>query len=52
LRIALEYYIDPSSQLSNIELGTKSNPFKAMDDPFREMFDLAMISIEAKPAGE
>ena len=52
LLLAFEYFIDPSSQLSNIELGTKSNPFKALDDPFREIFEQAMIATEGKPAGE
>ena len=36
------YYVDPSSNNSNIELGTISFPFKAMDDPFREIFKYAV----------
>jgi hypothetical protein len=32
--------VDPSSPKSNIELGTRAYPFKAMDDPFREMFNI------------
>ncbi|TNV87906.1 hypothetical protein FGO68_gene6650 [Halteria grandinella] len=36
-----EYYIDPSSTQSNVELGTKLFPFKAIDDPFREMFEVS-----------
>ncbi len=28
--------MNPSSEVSNIELGTLSHPFKALDDPFRE----------------
>lgn len=36
--IAPEYYVDPSSNSSNIELGTIEHPFKALDDPFREIF--------------
>ena len=41
--VALEYYVDPSSTLSNIELGTRAYPFKAVDDPFRELFTLAPL---------
>lgn len=33
--------MDPSSAYSNVELGTRQYPFKAMDDPFREMMSLA-----------
>ncbi|CDW72908.1 UNKNOWN [Stylonychia lemnae] len=33
------YYVDPSSSLSNIELGTIEYPFKQLDDPFREIFN-------------
>jgi hypothetical protein len=46
----LDYYIDPSSQLSNIELGTQQFPFKALDDPFRELFSLALLSPDFRPA--
>eukprot|EP00347_Sterkiella_histriomuscorum_P010201 403377217 len=38
---AKEYYVDPSSNASNIELGTLHYPFKALDDPFREIFNYA-----------
>ena len=37
--IEKEYYVDPSLKISNIELGTKQYPFKAIDDPFREIFN-------------
>ncbi len=40
-------YVDPSSMKSNIELGTKIFPFKALDDPFREIFNNA-YSLNAK----
>lgn len=34
-----DYYVDPSSTNSNIELGTKQFPYKNLDDPFRELFE-------------
>ena len=43
MNLALEYYVDPSSTHSNIELGTRAYPFKAIDDPFRELFTLAPL---------
>ncbi|TNV87766.1 hypothetical protein FGO68_gene11233 [Halteria grandinella] len=39
LIIGFDYFVDASSTLSNIELGTKKHPFKALDDPFRELFN-------------
>ena len=33
-----EYYVDPSSKL-DIELGTYANPYRMLDDPFREAFN-------------
>ena len=39
--IGFEVFVDPSSNFSNIELGTRSYPFKAIDDPFREVFNYA-----------
>ncbi|CDW75363.1 UNKNOWN [Stylonychia lemnae] len=35
------YFVDPSSDLSNIELGTIEYPFKQLDDPIREIFNHA-----------
>ena len=35
--------MDPSSSNSNIELGTKAFPFKALDDPFRELSTLKTL---------
>ena len=40
--LGYDYYIDPSIELSNIELGTFEHPFKAFDDPFREIFNHAV----------
>ena len=36
--------MDQSSKNSFIELGTKDYPFKALDDPFRELFAYAINS--------
>jgi hypothetical protein len=33
--------VDPSSAFSNVELGTRQYPFKAIDDPFRELMNIA-----------
>lgn len=41
LNIGFEVFVDPSSNFSNVELGTKLHPFKALDDPFREIFNYA-----------
>ena len=43
--LGLNYFVDPSSKASSIELGTQSYPFKAMDDPFREIFNYGVISM-------
>ena len=40
---ALAYYVDPSSTDSHVELGTRSYPFKAIDDAFRELYSLAVL---------
>ena len=39
-RLGFDYYINPASS-SNLELGTKSNPFMSLDDAFRELFNEA-----------
>ena len=39
LSIELEYFVDPDTMNSNIELGTREHPFRAIDDPFRELFN-------------
>ena len=36
-----KYYVDPGSK-SNVELGTFSHPFKALDDPIRELFNFGI----------
>eukprot|EP00347_Sterkiella_histriomuscorum_P013996 403362565 len=41
LAMSKDFYVDPSSMSSNIELGTKQYPYKALDDPFREIFNYA-----------
>jgi hypothetical protein len=45
LSVGFNYYVDPSSKASNIELGTKAFPFKSIDDPFREIFNSGLASV-------
>ncbi|TNV87896.1 hypothetical protein FGO68_gene393 [Halteria grandinella] len=42
------YYVDPSSSFSNIELGTQNFPFKALDDPFRELFNFGVPALSKR----
>eukprot|EP00347_Sterkiella_histriomuscorum_P002411 403368259 len=37
----ITYFVDPQSNISNLELGLKQHPFKSLDDPFRELFNNA-----------
>ena len=38
-----EYFVDPASNTSNLELGTKQHPYKNFDDPFREIYDVSSL---------
>ena len=35
----MKFFIDPSSNKSEIELGTLQFPYRSLDDPFREIFN-------------
>ena len=35
--VEMIYFIDPSSRKSNLELGIRRHPFRAIDDVFREL---------------